>query len=111
MNVILHCAGHDDIDLCGRRAFAGEEFNTELVCIVLYAIAAACIHFEHVVDLFFGYNAVGIVDVAIGAGEGNNLAAEFRNLLGNTQATLPKPDTATVLPSMVSFSCLRTSQR
>ena len=88
MNVILHCAGHDDIDLAAEGLFAGEEFNTELVCIVLYAIAAACIHFEHVVDLFFGYNAVGIVDVAIGAGEGNNLAAEFRNLLGNTPSNI-----------------------
>lgn len=86
--------------------------NQHRTCrIVLYAIAAACIHFEHVVDLFFGYNAVGIVDVAIGAGEGNNLAAEFRNLLGNTPSNITEAGYCNGLAFDGVVLCLRTSQR
>ena len=80
MNVILHCAGHDDIDLAAEGLFAGEEFNTELVCIVLDLVAAGGTHLEQVLDLLVGGDTVGIVDIAVGAGQGHDLGAQLSSL-------------------------------
>ena len=81
MDVVLHCAGHHDINLAAEGLLAGEEFNAKLVGIILHAVAAACVHLEHVVDLF-GDNAIGIIDVTIRTGQGDNFAAQLCNLLG-----------------------------
>ena len=80
-HVVLHCARHYDVNLAAERLLAREEFYAELVRIILYTVAAARVHLEHIVNLLFRYNAIGIIDVAVRTGKGDYLTAELGNLL------------------------------
>ena len=61
----------------------GRKGNTELVSVILNFVAARRTHFEQVFDLFRGVDTVFIIDVAVWAGEGNNLSACFGHLGAN----------------------------
>ena len=87
MNVVLHGGGHDDIHLVGAQTpglLAGEEGHTELVGVILHLVAAGSTHLQHVVDLLVGDHAVLVIDVTVGTGHGNDLAAQLGNLLHDT---------------------------
>ena len=77
---VLHGAGHVNIGLdIAPGLLARDEFAAELVGIILDDIPAACAHLEHIVDLL-ALDAVGVVDVSVGAGEGEDLAAQLGDL-------------------------------
>ena len=81
-DLVLICAGHADVELAAPGLLLREELYAELVCVILYAVAAGSTHLEHIVDLLFGDNAVRIVDVTVGTCEGDDLCAELGSLLG-----------------------------
>ena len=83
-HVVLHGGGHDDVGLDAPGLLAGEEGHVELIGVVLHLVAAGGAHLEHVIDLFLaGGHALGIVDVAVGAGQGHDLRAQMQGLLAD----------------------------
>ena len=85
---VLVCAGHADINLLAPDLSLGNELNAELVSVVLSAVAAGSTHLEQVVDLLFCDDTVGIVAVAVGTGDCNNLTAQLSNLLANAPSNV-----------------------
>ncbi len=65
VDVILHGARHNDVDLSAPGLFTGEELNAELVCVILDLVAAGVSHFDHVVDLRRSGDAFLVVDVSV----------------------------------------------
>ena len=79
---VLSCAGH--IDVCfdvAPRLLACDEFTTVFVCVIFDFVAVRRTHFEHIINLFTAY-AVRIVDISVGTGECNDLAAELGDFCG-----------------------------
>ena len=82
-DLVLICGGHADVALDFPGLLAGDELYAELVSIVLSLVAAGGAHLQHIVQLFLGADAVGIVAVAVGAGKGNDLCAQLGGLGGD----------------------------
>ena len=73
--------GNDaDVSLLAPGLLAGDELNTELIGIILDLVAAGVTHYEHVIELLLSADAVGIVDVTVGTGKGDDLSAELHGL-------------------------------
>ena len=84
VDVVLHGRRHDHVGLDAPRLLAGEERDTELVGIVLHAVAAGGAHLEQVVDLLLaGGDAFFIIDVAVRTGQSNDLRAQMQGLLAD----------------------------
>ena len=83
-HLVLGSAGHDHIHLLLPRTLACEELDTELIGVVLHLIAARSAHLQHVGDLLLGIDTVGIVDVAVGTRNGDDLTAQLGDLLDGT---------------------------
>ena len=90
VDLVLGSARHNNVNLFSPRLLTCEEGNTKLICVILYAVAAGCAHFKQVIDLFLSRNAVFIVNVAVGAGDGNNLAAQLVDLNNSTPSNVTK---------------------
>ena len=80
VDFVLCSAGHNDVNLNAPRLLACVELSTELVSVILRSVAAGSAHFKHISDLFGSVDAVLVVDVTVGTGDSNYLAAEFCNL-------------------------------
>ena len=89
-HIVLGCAGHHHVGLDAPRLLAGEELAAELVGVVLHLVAAGGAHLHHVVKLLLGVDAVGIVDIAVGAGEGDDLGAQLRGLAADCPGHVAK---------------------
>jgi len=88
LDLILSGARHANVNLDSPGLLFGEELAAELVSIVLSLVAAGSAHLEQIVDLFFGDDSVGIIDISVGAGDGNDLGAEFSSLLADAPSDL-----------------------
>ena len=84
VHVVLHGGGHDNVGLDAPGLLAGVELDAELVGVILDAVAAGVAHLKEEVDLLLGGgDTLGIVDVAVGAGEGDDLGAQVHGLLAD----------------------------
>ena len=83
VDVVLHGGGHDDVSLDTPGLLAGEELHAELVSIIFYHVAAGSTHLQQVLHLLVGGHTVGIVDIAVGAGQGDDLGAQLLSLLAD----------------------------
>lgn len=100
VELVLDSASHVDLSLSLPRLLASVEGRTrELVSVRSANVVAAIAEVEHVLDLLI-IQTVRVVDVAVRTRDGHDLGTELSSLLGSTQATLPKPEIATVLPLM-----------
>ena len=88
VNIVLGSGWHIDVSLNAPWLFAWEEFNTKLVSVVLNLVTAGSTHFEQVSNLFFGYDTIWIVDVAVWTGKGDNLSASFSHLGANAPSNV-----------------------
>ena len=64
------------------------EFYAEFISIVLDTVAAGSTHFEEVIDFFFCYDAIGIIDVAIRTRKSNDFGTELGSFLADTPANV-----------------------
>ena len=87
-DLVLCCAGHKNVSLNAPGLLTLEEGHAKPVGVVLNPVAAGCTHLEKEVNLFIGGDAVRIVDISVGAGDGNNLAAELVDLLYGTPSNV-----------------------
>ncbi len=86
VELVLDGARQSDIHGNVPRPAAGMELHSlELVGVILHAVAAGRAHFQHEFNLFTG-NAVLVIHVAVGTGNGHNLGAQIIGLDGG-----PKP--------------------
>ena len=87
LDVVLHSGGHVHVDILDAPALlTGDELAAELVSIGLAVHGILRAHLEDEVQLLVGDHAVGIVDIAIGAGEVGDLGAQLSSLLHDAPA-------------------------
>ena len=89
VDIVLGSGGHVDVDVLDAPALLTlDELNAELVSIRLAVHRILGAHLEDVVELLFGDNAIGVMDVAVGTGEVGDLAAELGDLLHDAPANI-----------------------
>ena len=82
VKLVLCGAGECDVHFLFPGLAACEESGTGVAfCIGSHNVVAGGTEFEHVVD-FVGVETGGVVYIAVGAGDGHNLCAEFCSLEG-----------------------------
>ena len=80
---VLGSAGKSDLHFAFPRLFAGEKFRAgEFFSVGSHDVVAGSAEFEHVFNLFV-VKAGGVVDVAVGTGDGHYLSTEFGCFLGS----------------------------
>ena len=81
-DVVLHGGGHIHIHILGPPMLGtGHELAAEVVGIGLAVHGILGTHLQNEVQLLLGVDAVGIVDIAVGAGHISDLGAQLSGLL------------------------------
>src|SRR5699024_9732425 len=72
IHVVLGGGRHDNVGLDAPGLLAGVERYTELVGIILDLVPAAVAHLHQIGDFLGGVDTVGVVDIAVGTGQGDH---------------------------------------
>ena len=87
VDVVLSGSGHVDVHVLDAPALGvGNELTVKALSIRLAVHGILSTHLEDVVQLLVGAHAIGIVDVAVGAGKVGDLGAQLSSLLHDAPA-------------------------
>ena len=86
VDLILGGAGNDDVRRHLPGLFPGVKLHAETLRVGRHRVFSAAAHGKHIVEFFLGADAVRVMDIAVGAGQGDDLRPQLGSLAADAPA-------------------------